>query len=505
VNRRGTVAILAALLAVPMIGAVGLAVDLTRIWLVRSRLVTAIDAAALAGARSISSATRNAESEALFWANFTRPNPAQRSGLLGATVTGPLFTPLDEATLQVSASARVPTTFLQVLGIREWTVHAQNAARRADLGMELALVLDVTGSLDVSGITAVRNSAADLVNILYGSRETVPNLRVAVVPYTASINIGPTRTGWLRAGTLDQNAYGRTGWQGCVDARRDGLDVTDDPPTTEAARFVPFLWSSTHGQTWRVGNRDYTGDNNWTTGPGGITEDDYDSDGMRARNNAVGPNLGCPRMAILPLTASRTTVLNHIAAQRFGNRGGTMGNLGLQAGWWTLSPRWRGLWGDPLTPVDHGTPLIQKVLVIMTDGQNNWYDWPGVRDQFNGAPGRADDGRVTTGNDADRTSYGRLSAQHLLPGQTITNAQGTAEIDRRFGQMCTAIKATGITIYTVAFQIDGLPTGTRTPIVNLLTTCASAPVNFFNAPTAEALRTSFREIGTQLANLRLSQ
>lgn len=504
-SRRGTVAILAALLAVPMIGAAGLAVDLARVWLVRSRLITAIDAAALAGARAMTSATRNAESEALFWANFTRPNPALRVGLMGATVTGPTFTPLDQATLRVTASARVPTTFMRVLGVQEWTVHAENAARRADMGMELSLVLDVTGSLDVAGITAVRNSAADLVNILYGTRETVTNLRVAVVPYTASINIGRARTDWLRAGTLDQSVYGRTGWQGCVDARRDGLDVTDDPPTADPARFIPFRWPSTNGQTWRVGQTDYSGDNNWTNDPGGITEDDYDANGMRARNNAVGPNLGCPLMPVLPLTASRTTVLTHIAAQRFGNRGGTLGNLGLQAGWWTLSPRWRGLWGDPQTPVDHNTPLIQKVLVIMTDGQNNWYDWPGERDRFNGAPGSADGGRVTTGADADRTAYGRLSAQHLLPGQTITNAQGTAEIDRRFGQMCTAIKATGITIYTVAFQIDGLGAGTRTPIVDLLTNCASRPANFFNAPTAAALRASFQEIGTQLANLRLSQ
>lgn len=55
-------------------------------------------------------------------------------------------------------------------------------------------------------------------------------------------------------------------------------------------------------------------------------------------NNAKGPNLGCGR-AILPLTATRSTILNEIATLRATHRGGTMANLGLQMGWATISPR----------------------------------------------------------------------------------------------------------------------------------------------------------------------
>ena len=37
----------------------------------------------------------------------------------------------------------------------------------------------------------LRLAAADLVNILYGTRETVPNLWVAVVPIATTVNLGP--------------------------------------------------------------------------------------------------------------------------------------------------------------------------------------------------------------------------------------------------------------------------------------------------------------------------
>ena len=60
-------------------------------------------------------------------------------------------------------------------------------------------------------------------------------------------------------------------------------------------------------------------------------------------------------------------------------RGGTIINLGLQAGWWTLSPNWQGLWGDPNMPLAYNTPYMKKVIVLMTDGNNEWYDWTGRR------------------------------------------------------------------------------------------------------------------------------
>ena len=82
--------------------------------------------------------------------------------------------------------------------------------------MEIALVLDVTGSMAGAPMTALRNAATDLVNIIYGPNDTLPNLWVSVVPYTSTVNIGRGRSGWLAAGSLNASSYGNTVWRGCV-------------------------------------------------------------------------------------------------------------------------------------------------------------------------------------------------------------------------------------------------------------------------------------------------
>ena len=57
-----------------------------------------------------------------------------------------------------------------------------------------------------SKMSTMRTAASDLVNILYGSREQVRNLWVGLVPYTATVNIGPQRWRWLNnSGQGSQN------------------------------------------------------------------------------------------------------------------------------------------------------------------------------------------------------------------------------------------------------------------------------------------------------------
>jgi hypothetical protein len=371
----------------------------------------------------------------------------------------------------------------------------ENVARRAELGMELALVLDTTGSMKGNNaIAALRDAATELVNILYGNRETVNNLWVSVVPYVASVNLGPTRTNWLLAGSLDPNAYLNRAWAGCVEARHtNGHDSTDATPFE--VPFRPYRWASTAGQY------PVRGDNDWT--PSTITEQNQAS---LPDNEAVGPNLGCGA-PVLPLTAARSTVLARIASLQATFRGGTMANLGLQAGWFTLSPRWRGLWGDPNLPTAYNDELIRKVVVLMTDGENQWFDWPG------GAPGAGPRGSTapapplwTDDLNADYTAYGRIRENRLglagAPSGAWRGPNGAAaqQINARMASLCTAMKAQGVIIYTVVFNVSA-----GSPIQALYQGCATAPQYYFNSPTQADLRASFRAIGEQLANLRLTQ
>jgi Flp pilus assembly protein TadG len=494
-ERRGSVALMTALLAVPLIAMVGLAIDVARVTLVKSRLQMSLDAAVLVVARSNVMGGTSADGIALFWSNFGRASGTGTTGYMGATATTPIptFAPGGASgSVLLTSTATLKLTMLGVLGVKPVTVNGASTAQSAATGLEVALVLDNTGSMAGSSITSLIAASQQLVGILYGGADVQPKLWVSVVPFAAAVNIGNTHTNWLVGGSLVQSKYAPKSWLGCVMARtaatgaQAGDDFNDLPPVAPHL-FQPFLYASTwHVYSYTTGSGQnkvtnyYTGDDDWTQSPNNITE-------PASGDTSKGPNLDCPSLPILPETASKTTVLATINKMIPIYRGGTFINLGLQAGWWTLSPAWRGVWGDPAMPLAYKTPYMQKAIVLMTDGNNNWNDWNG------GAPGQgaspwADDG------DADYTAYGRLKGN--TRGLSISDP--TTQLNTWMSQMCTTIKANGIIIYTVLFNNNNAATAT------LFRDCAS-PGNYYNSPTGTDLQNAFKQIGTQLSNLRIAQ
>jgi Flp pilus assembly protein TadG len=514
-GRRGSVTMMTGLLAIPLVAMIGLAVDLSRIWLVRSRLQTSLDAAVLVVARDLATGGSSADGINLFWANFGRTSGGNTVGYLGATATTPLvYNPApggSSGSVQLTSTATITPAILGVLNVGAVTVSGSATAQSAAYGLELALVLDNTGSMAGSSITSLISAANTLVNILYGNSDTQPNLWVSVVPFAAAVNIGSGHTGWLVSGSLNQAAYSPSSWMGCTMARtsqtgaQDGDDFNDTPPSS-GHYFEPFLYASTYhmypstagiqyttgtGKNKQTHTYWYPGDNDWQASTWTKTGNEPDSS-----NNSVGPNLDCPSLAILPETASKAAVaavLNQMAPVY---RGGTFINLGLQAGWFTISPNWQGLWGSPTLPLAYNTPYMKKAIVLMTDGNNEWYDWPdGVPGQTPptappaGVPAWAADGN------ADFTAYGRLLTN--TRGVSATNI--TATLNSWMSQMCTTIKANGITIYTILFNNSNSATQT------LFQNCASSPSDYFLSPTGADLQSAFRQIGSDLSTLRLSQ
>ncbi len=263
-------------------------------------------------------------------------------------------------------------------------------------------------------------------------------------------------------------------WKGCVEARTSPRDESDDPPSEEL--FSAHFWPSTINM---FGNESYDGDNDWP-------EIDESND---AQNLGTGPNLGCGP-AITSLTAEKTKVLNAIDEMQPWHRGGTHANLGLAWGWRVISPRWRGLWGGDTPaelPMDYDAPLMDKVAIVLTDGTNVYYDWPG------GLPGRPLSGSYP---DTDYSAYGRLSE-----GRLGTTNQGAAvvEINNRMSRLCENMKAEGIVIYAITFQLNDTATQ------NLMRNCATDQEKYYNSPSNDELRATFVAIGNELTNLRIAE
>ncbi len=493
-DRRGSLATFVAAAALPLVAFTGLAVDTARGYLVKTRLNYALDAAALAGGRVMfDEAKRDAAIQDFFDANFP-------SGYMGATLTGPTATinTVDQ-TIKLDASANVGTTLMQVLGVDDMNVGSSAEVQRQIKGMELAMVLDNTGSMrhtapgsSQSKIEDLRDASLQLVDILYAGRDEIDDFYMSIVPYTAAVNIGVQHTSWLEPFVPQLDSFGNpehenndtpypvgtpigymdgsynhskwhdsfhpTTWKGCVEARIGGIrDRNDDPPSV--ARFYPSRW------------------------PKNATSRDWPPVVETNESGARGPNTNCAD-PIQPLIKSKTDIEGVLNAMTYWRHGGTMGNAGLVWGWRTISPRWRGLWdGDDPTnlPKDYiadllanSEPLSDKAVVMMTDGQNNivsnHYSAYGMR------------------------QWGRL-------GVTSDSAV-RAEINDRMLETCDLMKDEGIIIYTITFDTEG---SSNQAIRDTYEDCATSPGNYFNSPGEEELTAAFIAIGTQLSNLRLAK
>lgn len=170
----GAILVLVALSMVILLAAVGLAIDSGLGYIVKAKLNAAVDAASLAAARAVPQGANQAEQVAnatLAARRFFAANYGQ--GFLGSTpvMDDPVITfDSGKITIDVTARATLPVTFMGVLGFKTLTPVAHAQTIRKDL--DLALVLDTSGSLSGSAAT-VRSSAITFLSKFDASQDRV--------------------------------------------------------------------------------------------------------------------------------------------------------------------------------------------------------------------------------------------------------------------------------------------------------------------------------------------
>jgi Flp pilus assembly protein TadG len=214
-DNRGSVLMLVAVGMVFMLGMTGLAVDSARGYLTRLRLVRAVDAAALTGARTL----RSGESVALDQARAAAYANGTATSLNGASLDMNVSTDSQgESTFEVSAAQTIPTILMRLLGIDHIDVRANSVA--AVPPVDLILVIDQSGSLgqvgawddlqeaakefvryfdddiDQIGLVSFQTRAADRFHIAHGFR----------TPVSSAIN-GMSSAGWTNYGEGLRLAY----------------------------------------------------------------------------------------------------------------------------------------------------------------------------------------------------------------------------------------------------------------------------------------------------------
>lgn len=305
-------------------------------------------------------------------------------------------------------------------------------------------------------------------------------------------------------------------WKGCVEARPEPYDITDEPPNTldPPTMFVPFFWLDTTDGYSNSYYTDTVGDISGVTmttsmsNSAGSTRNQQEArmfNPWKYRNNAAsiatsapntrGPNRGCPT-PIVPLTSSDSAIQTNIAAMRHWSGGGTNQAEGLAWGWRVLSPT---------PPFTEGAPYgddVRKVIVLMSDGENTnvGYD-PVVSSDYSSYNHLGLWSDYADGNLLGQLIGGILHG--ILPPQfrrSINSQNGFVQyINSREAQLCENIKDEDIEIYTVIFRETDQTTE------NLMRNCASGNDHFFRADNAQELAEAFDAIGTGIGALRITR
>ena len=307
-DARGNIALIAALAALPLFGAAGIAVDTFRQSDAQARLQAALDAGALAGAAA--DTTNKAEIRKIV-RQFARSNGIGEL-LKNDKDIKVMFR--NNGTMRVEAAGTINTTIGGVLGVKTMPVTAFAEVKPNSGGTEVALVLDTTDSMNSEGrIDALRAAARDFVNEVTKLNENGEDrIKISLVPYASYVNVGTDKRseGWLDA----VNDTGGNVWHGCVGPREYPKNKQD---SGYGNRIPPVL------------------------------------------------NTFCAQQ-IQPLTGNKTTLVNRINALTA--QGLTYIPGGLMWGWRTLSDQAPYTEGEG--PTVAAAKNIHKFVVLMTDGLN---------------------------------------------------------------------------------------------------------------------------------------
>jgi Flp pilus assembly protein TadG len=298
---------------IPLLGAVGAAVDYSQASATRTAFQNALDSTALMLSKTAALQTSSELQAAAtndFNALFTGSNAKN------VTVTANYST-TSGSQLVLSGSATVDTNFLSILGIDTIHIAASTTSTWGNTRLRVALVLDNTGSMASSGkMTALKTASQNLLTQLKSAAVTADDVYVSVIPFGKDVNVDTSNVNapWLRwdlweevNGKCSNTTYktkstctshskvwtpaAHSTWNGCVTDRDQNFDTTNAAPVAGATLYPTEQYSSCAVSLIGLSN-------NWTTLSSKI-------DAMQPvgnTNQAIGLQMGWQTLTAAPFT-----------------------------------------------------------------------------------------------------------------------------------------------------------------------------------------------------------
>ena len=316
-DRAGNIAVSFAIAVTPLVAGIGGALDYTRTYTIGAEIQSALDTGVLAAA----SLSQTREPEEVVRA-YVEAAIAEHEGVIeDLVVTVTPNVAINARDVHAEAQVTVPTVLLGVAGIQRLSLTRMSEATEQVRNLEIALVLDVSGSMWGSKIEALRDAATEFVQVVMAG-DVSDMTSISIIPYNGGVRLPDYVNNQLVSGSNADRS-------GCPEYGH-GHPVSLEPP----ANGLDWL-------EWR-GN-DQTGSRSSSFCP------ESDEVAVFLRNNQIElTNL------IATLDAGGNTGLD--IATAWGAR--------------ALDPVWRGRLGGDFAdrPVDYDDPSTIKALVVMTDG-----------------------------------------------------------------------------------------------------------------------------------------
>ncbi len=452
-NCQGNVAVMFGLAAVPLLLAAGAAIDMVQTNQTLTVLQGAADAAAIAGGSS--NLTKDSDLQKVVEDYLTANNAVSALDSVDK-----IESKLDKAsrTFSVKITGKRKTSLMKLAGIETMDMQAYSEVNLGGGGLEIALVLDNTDSMNAGGrLPALKSAAKLLVDEVIKVKDTGAYVKIGVVPFSNYVNVGLSRRNkpWIDV-DKDTSTTSHTCWDTYPSAKK--YNCRQEPDIVDGVNM-----GSTHEACdWNYGAAVKQCGNvtNTTTWYGcvGSRADPMDESIVTVSSQYKGlSNTGCTS-ELLELTDSETTLKSKIDG--LVATGETYIPAGLLWGWHMLDSQ------EPLSSAKSAAAIQSmggtKAIVLMTDGQNTLapyspYHWGGA------------------------------------------GVSDWAKGDAKMATLCGNIKSDDITVYTVAFMV------TDPASKSLMASCASDPSKAFTADNAAELAEAFKDVGASLTAMRISK
>ncbi|PPC86057.1 MAG: VWA domain-containing protein [Hyphomicrobium sp.] len=446
----GGVLLMFGLMALVIFMFIGAAVDLSRWSNARDQTISAIDAAVLAAGRALQTNGGNHSAAIAVAQRYYQAAVQNRLQLISDTIA---FSVVEDGTaVTASGNAIIRTPFMGIGGVEslpliknstsEYSKAQLAVGGNAELNIEMAMMLDISGSMAGTKLADLKTAAKDLVNIIVWENQGTYTSKVAVVPFSADVR-PPT--------SLPSSIYTSTG-------------STFSRSTGSGKNRKTYYFAPTPCVGERSGNDKYT-----DAAPGSNKLITRIFTQVSNSSTSTGTCAAASTGAVLPLTNVKSTINAKIDSLTAS--GGTAGHVGTAWSYYMLSPKWGSLLTGVSKPAAYGLDNHKKIAVLMSDGEYNYtYD-----------PDKAGTTATAGSNDfADSLNQKTASFQAV--------------------QICSQMKASGIEVYTVGFQLGGNQTA-----INTLNSCATDAGHAYTADDGEELKRAFRDIALKVSTLYLSQ